>query len=165
MDSNSILISFSQIALGLAGFSSVLVALSGSQNQWTPIDLFRIKNMLFVSLLTTFVSLFKILLTFFAIEKNNKWYISLTTLATLSTIAIIFSYLSYLKLSLLDREEIGKKLYLSLVFIMVIFSCMELVVASIYIDQAPGMFFLGIILNLLVCVVWLLRFMFSRHVA
>jgi hypothetical protein len=162
MDSNSIFIAFSQIALGLAGFSSILVALSGSHNRWVPIDSFRIKSMLSTSLMATFVSLVPILLTFFAIEEKNKWYISLTILAIMNLIGCTFAFLGYRKLSPLDREALNKKIFLSGLSIIFVFCFIQLVVASIYLDQAPGIFFLGLILDLLVCVIFVVRFLFSR---
>jgi len=41
IDVGSALLTFAQVAIGLAGFSAILVALSGKPHQWTPVDAFR----------------------------------------------------------------------------------------------------------------------------
>ena len=46
MDIANTLLSFSQVAIGLAGFAAILIALSGKPHQWTPVDAFRIRNIL-----------------------------------------------------------------------------------------------------------------------
>jgi hypothetical protein len=141
MDSNSILISFSQIALGFAGFASIYIALSGNYTQRVAINSFGIKSMLATSLPASFMPLVPILLTFFAIEENNKWYISLITLAIAYLIIGLYQYLSYRKLSRFDQKKLRKGFFLYVLLFMFICACVQFFVAFIYLDQAPGMFF------------------------
>jgi len=69
IDSSDVLLAYSQLALGLAGFSAILVALSGSPSQWTPVDEFLLKNMLAFSFAGVFLALTPVLLSFLCVTQ------------------------------------------------------------------------------------------------
>jgi len=71
-DIASTLLTFSQVAIGLAGFSAILVALSGKPHQWTAVDAFRIRNILAFSFESVFLSLVPFVLTFFSLRSGRS---------------------------------------------------------------------------------------------
>jgi len=73
MDIATALLTLSQIALGLAGFSSVLVALSGKPEGWLPIDSFRIVAMLWTSFIALFLSLAPFVLHVLGVGATVIW--------------------------------------------------------------------------------------------
>jgi hypothetical protein len=148
--------------LGLAGFSSVLVALRGPTNQWISIDLFRIKSMLGASFGVTVISLFPILLAFFAIDEETKWQMSLIILAIVFLLVSLIIYFSYKKLPLIDKNVVTPKAIWTVLLIMLIFAVIALVVAFTYINIASGVFFLGLLLTLGIAVFLVIRFIFVR---
>ncbi|PKI17568.1 hypothetical protein [Colwellia sp. 12G3] len=148
--------------MGLAGFSSVLVALRGPTNQWIAIDLFRIKGMLGASFAVTFISLFPILLAFFAIDEETKWQMSLIMTAIVLLSASLFVYFSYKKLPLIDKNVVSPKAVWTILLIMFTFAVIALIAAFSYINIASGVFFLGLLLVLGIAVFLVVRFIFVR---
>jgi hypothetical protein len=71
LDIAEALLTLSQVAVGLAGFSSVLVALGGEPNKWAPIDAFRIVAMLSSSFGALFLSLVPFVLHFVGIGEST----------------------------------------------------------------------------------------------
>jgi hypothetical protein len=57
IDVANALLTLAQVAIGLVGFSAILVALSGKPHQWTPVDAFRIRNILAFTFQSVFLSL------------------------------------------------------------------------------------------------------------
>ena len=68
IDVANALLTFAQLAIGLAGFSAILVALSGKPHQWTPVDAFRIRNILAFTFQSVFLSLVPFVLAFFSLR-------------------------------------------------------------------------------------------------
>jgi len=102
MDIGNALLTFSQLALGLAGFSAILVALSGRPHLWTPVDSFRIKNMLTFAFEAVFLSLVPFMLAFFAISESVLWRISLVVLAAATsggTLLVLGRFSRYLEVN------------------------------------------------------------------
>src|SRR5580700_4892275 len=81
IDVASALLTFAQVAIGLAGFAAILIALSGKPHQWTPVDAFRIRNILAFSFQSVFLSLVPFVLTFFSLREARVWQVSLLILA------------------------------------------------------------------------------------
>jgi hypothetical protein len=76
IDLENALLTVAQIAVGLAGFSAILVALSGKPQQWTPVDAFRIRNILAFSFQSVFLALVPFVLASFSLPKSTVWKLS-----------------------------------------------------------------------------------------
>ncbi|OUS29086.1 hypothetical protein A9Q98_06345 [Thalassotalea sp. 42_200_T64] len=118
--------------------------------------------MLFASFGATFISLFPILLAFFAIDEETKWQMSLIILAIVFLSASLFVYFSYKKLPLIEQNVMSPKVVWGIVLFMLTFTVIALVVAFTYINIASGVFFLGILLALGIAVFLVVRFIFVR---
>jgi drug/metabolite transporter (DMT)-like permease len=81
IDVATALLTLAQVAIGLAGFSAILVALSGKPHQWTPVDAFRIRNILALSFQSVFLSLIPFVLAFFSLPESTVWKVSLLIIA------------------------------------------------------------------------------------
>jgi hypothetical protein len=91
IDVANALLTFAQVAIGLAGFSAILVALSGKPDQWTPVDAFRIRNILAFTFQSVFLSLMPFVLAFLSLPESNVWQVSLLILAiaTLGSVLLV----------------------------------------------------------------------------
>ena len=162
MDIGSALLTFSQLALGLAGFSAILVALSGKPHLWTPVDSFRIKNMLTFSFEAVFLSLVPSALAFFAIPEPVLWRISLLVLAASTSGGTLLVLGRYGRLSQSERAVLGPLLVYGNVAILYAASLFEVVAALGIVGTAPGVFFTGLLVLLGVAVFLVVRFLFAR---
>lgn len=118
--------------------------------------------MLGASFGVTFISLFPILLAFFAIDEETKWQMSLIILAIVFLLVSLIIYFSYKKLPLIDKNVVTPKAIWTVLLIMLIFAVIALVVAFTYINIASGVFFLGLLLTLGIAVFLVIRFIFVR---
>lgn len=95
------LLTVAQVAIGLAGFSAILVALSGKPHQWTPVDAFRIRNILAFSFQSVFLSLVPFVLAFFSLPESTVWKVSpvIIALATFADVLLVLSGVYFLSRS------------------------------------------------------------------
>ena len=162
MDIGNALLTFSQLALGLAGFSAILVALSGRPDLWTPVDSFRIKNMLTFAFEAVFLSLVPFVLAFFAISESVLWRISLVVLAAATSGGTLLVLGRFSRLSRSERAVLRPSLVYGNVAILCAASLFEVVAALGIVGTAPGVFFTGLLLLLGVAVFLVVRFLFAR---
>ena len=162
MDIGNALLTFSQLALGLAGFSAILVALSGKPHLWTPVDSFRIKNMLTFSFEAVFLSLVPFVLAFFAIPESVLWRISLVVLAASTSGGTLLVLGRYSQLSQSERAVLRPLLVYRSVAILCAASLFEVVAALGIVDAEPGVFFTGLLVLLGMAVFLVVRFLFVR---
>jgi hypothetical protein len=162
IDIGSALLTFSTVAIGLAGFSTILVALSGKPHQWTPVDAFRIRNILSFSFQSVFLSLVPFLLAFFSLPEPTVWRVSLLTLATATLGSVLLTLRGVYRLSPSERAVLNAVVVSSVTVTLCAMAAVELLATSGIVGPAPGVFFLGLVVLLGVSAVLVARFLFAR---
>ena len=162
IDVANALLALAQIAIGLAGFSSILVALSGKPHQWTPVDAFRIRNILAFSFQSVFLSLTPFVLAFFSLPESTVWTVSLLILAiaTLGNVLLVLS--GVYRLSSSERAVLKTAVVSAVTAVLCTMAALELVAAFGIVRPAPGVFFLGLVVLLGISTVLVARFLFAR---
>jgi hypothetical protein len=162
MDVANALLTFAQVAIGLAGFSAILVALSGKPHQWTPVDAFRIRNILALSFQSVFLSLVPFVLAFFSLPEGTVWHASLLILAigTLGGVVLVLS--GVYRLSPSERAVLKARVVSTVVAILCVMAAVELLAAFGIGRPAAAVFFLGLVVLLGVSTVLVARFLFAR---
>jgi hypothetical protein len=155
-------LTFAQVAIGLAGFSAILVALSGKPHQWTPVDAFRIRNILALSFQSVFLSLTPFVLAFFSVPESAVWHVSLLVLV-LGTLAGVLLVLSGVyRLSRSERAVLNAAVVSTVVAILCFMAIVELLAVFGIVRPAAGVFFLGLVVLLGISTVLVARFLFAR---
>ena len=151
-----------QVAVGLAGFATILVALSGKPHQWTPVDAFRIRNILAFSFLSVFLSLIPFVLAFFSLPEATVWKVSLliSAIATSSGVLLVLSGVH--RLTRPERAVLRLLVVTIVTAVLFISAAAELLAAFGLVRPAPGVFFLGVVVLLGVSTVLVTRFLFAR---
>lgn len=151
-----------QVAIGLAGFSAILVALSGKPHQWTPVDAFRIRNILAFTFQSVFLSLIPFVLAFFSLPESTVWKASLLTIATASLADVLLVLTGVYRLSRPERAVLKAMVVSTVTAVLFIMAAVELGAAFNLVRPAPAVFFLGLIVLLGVSTVLVARFLFAR---
>ena len=153
---------FAQVAIGLAGFSAILVALSGKPHQWTPVDAFRIRNILAFTFQSVFLSLIPFVLAFFSLPESTVWQASLLilALATLGGVLLVLS--GVYRLSRPERAVLKAIVVSTVTGTLGIMAAVELLAAFGILRPASGVFFLGLVVLLGVSTALVARFLFAR---
>jgi hypothetical protein len=162
VDIANTLLSFSQVAIGLAGFAAILIALSGKPHQWTPVDAFRIRNILAFSFESVFLSLVPFVLTFFSVREAMVWQLSLWVLALASFGAVVQILVGVYRLSPSNRAVLKYLVICSVAVVLSVMTVIELLAACGVIRPASAVFFLGLVVLLGVSAVLVARFLFAR---
>ena len=162
IDVANALLTLAQVAIGLAGFSAILVALSGKPHQWTPVDAFRIRNILAFSFQSVFLSLVPFGLAFFSLPMSTVWQVSLRIIA-LTTLADVLLVLGGVyRLSRPDRVVLKALVVSWVTGILLAMAAVELLAAYGIVGPPPAVFFLGLVVLLGVSTVLVARFLFAR---
>jgi hypothetical protein len=162
MDIASALLTISQVAVGLAGFATILVALSGKPHQWTPVDAFRIRNILAFSFESVFLSLVPFVLAFFSLPDSSVWRFSLFILA-ITTLAGVLQVLGGVyRLSRPERTVLKTLVVSTVTSVLSAMAAVELLAAFGIVRPASAVFFLGVVVLLGVSAVLVARFLFAR---
>jgi len=162
MDVPSALLALAQVAIGLAGFSAILVALSGKPHLWTRVDAFRIRNILALSFQSVFLSLVPFVLAFFSLPESTVWHASLLILAlgTLGGVVLVLS--GVYRLSPSERAVLKAVVVSTVVAVLCLMAAVELLAAFGIVRPASAVFFLGLVVLLGVSTVLVARFLFAR---
>jgi hypothetical protein len=162
IDVATALLTLAQVAIGLAGFSAILVALSGKPQQWTPVDAFRIRNILALSFQSVFLSLVPFVLAFFSLPESTVWKVSLLiiAIATLGGVLLVLS--GVYRLSRPERAVLNAVVVSTVIAILLTTAAVELLAAFAIVRPAPAVFFLGLVVLLGVSTVLVARFLFAR---
>jgi hypothetical protein len=162
IDVASALLTVAQVAVGLAGFATILVALSGKPHLWTPVDAFRIRNILAFSFQSIFLSLVPFLLAFFSVPESTVWRVSplILAIATFGDVLLVLS--GVYRLSRPERAVLKAAVVSSVAVILFAMGTAELLAAFAIIGPAAGVFFLGLIVLLGVSTALVARFLFAR---
>ena len=162
IDVASALLTLAQVAIGLAGFSAILVALSGKPHQWTPVDAFRIRNILAFSFQSVFLSLIPFVLAFFSLPESTVWKVSLLIIAIASLGNVLLVLSGVYRLSRPERAVLKAVVVSTVTAILFTMAAVELLAAFGIVRPAPGVFFLGLVVLLGVSTVLVARFLFAR---
>jgi hypothetical protein len=155
-------LTLAEVAIGLAGFSAILVALSGKPHQWTPVDAFRIRNILALSFQSVFLSLIPFVLAFFSLPESAVWKCSLLiiAIATFGNVLLILS--GVYRLSRAERAVLKTVVVSTVTAILFAMAAVELLAAFGIVRPARGVFFLGLVVLLGISTVLVARFLFAR---
>jgi hypothetical protein len=156
------LLTFAQVAIGLAGFSAILVALSGKPHQWTPVDAFRIRNILAFSFQSVFLSLVPFVLAFFSLPQSTVWRVSLLILAIATLGGVLLVVSGVYRLSPPERAVLNAVVVSTVIAILCFMAAVELLAAFGIVHRASGVFFLGLVVLLGISTALVARFLFAR---
>jgi hypothetical protein len=162
IDIANTLLTFSQVAIGLAGFAAILIALSGKPHQWTPVDAFRIRNILAFSFQSVFLSLVPFVLTFFSLREARVWQVSLLILAAATLGGVLQVLSGVYRLSRAQRAILKALVVSSVTIVLAVMAVIELLAAFGIVHPASAVFFLGLVVLLGVSAVLVARFLFAR---
>lgn len=162
IDVANALLTLAQVAIGLAGFSAILVALSGKPHQWTPVDAFRIRNILAFSFQSVFLSLVPFALAFFSLPESKVWKVSLLIVALASLANVLLVLGGVYRMTRAERAVLNALVVSAVIAILVGTAAVELLAAFGAVRPAPGVFFLGVLVLLGISTVLVARFLFAR---
>jgi hypothetical protein len=162
VDIATTLLTFSQVAIGLAGFAAILIALSGKPHQWTPVDAFRIRNILAFSFESVFLSLVPFVLTFFSVREAAVWHVSLLVLALATLGGVVQILYGVYRLTPSQRAVLKTLVISTVTVVLLLMSAVEFVATCGGLGPAPAVFFLGLLVLLGVSTVLVARFLFAR---
>jgi hypothetical protein len=165
MEITEALLAVAQIALGLAGFSAVLVALSGEPNRWTPLDSFRITGMLTLSFGALFLSLAPLVLGFFSVSESVLWRVSAALLALFNFGGGMTTFGRFRRLSLSDRMALNPSLVYANQVVLSLLALLQVAAAAGFVGATPGVVFLGLVALLGFAAFMVVRFLFARPAA
>ena len=162
IDVASALLTVAQVAIGVAGFSAILVALSGKPHQWTSVDAFRIRNILAFSFQSVFLSLVPFVLAFFSLPEPSVWKVSLLILALATLAGVVLVLAGVYRLSPSERAVLKALVVATVVAVLCLMAAVELLAAFGIVRPASAVFFLGLLVLLGVSTVLVARFLFAR---
>jgi hypothetical protein len=162
MDIANALLTLAQVAIGLAGFATILVALSGKPHQWTPVDAFRIRNILAFSFQSVFLSLVPFVLAFFSLPEPAVWRVSLLVIAITTLAGVLLVLSGVYRLPRHERAVLNAAVVSTVTAVLFAAAVGELLGAFGILRPAPGVFFLGLVVLLGVSTVLVARFLFAR---
>jgi acyl-homoserine lactone acylase PvdQ len=162
MDISEALLTIAQIALGLAGFSAVLVALSGEPSRWTPLDSFRITGMLALSFGALFLSLIPFVLGSFSVSESTIWRISAGVTGFFMFGAGTMAHRRFRRLSPPDRAALNPKLAYANQVALSSLGLLAVASAAGLVGASAGVFFLGLVALLAFAAYMVVRFLIVR---
>ena len=162
IDIANALLTLAQVAIGLAGFSAILVALSGKPHQWTPVDAFRIRNILAFSFQSVFLSLVPFVLAFFSLPEPTVWKVSLLILALATLAGVLLVLHGVYRLSPAERAVLNALVVSTVIAVLCVMAAVELLAAFAIFRPPSAVFFLGLVVLLGISTVLMARFLFAR---
>jgi hypothetical protein len=162
IDVANALLALAQVAIGVAGFSAILVALSGKPHLWTPVDAFRIRNILAFSFQSVFLSLVPFVLAFFSLPEPTVWHVSLLVLVVATVADVLLVLSGVYRLSPSERAVLKALVVSTVVAVLCLTAAVELLAIFSIVRPASAVFFLGLVVLLGVSTVLVARFLFAR---
>lgn len=161
-DIGNALSTYSQLALGLAGFSSVLIALSGKPSSWTRVDSFRITVLLASSFLAVLISLLPPTLALFSISDASLWRISLGVLALATLAIVLLAVYVFRRMPVADRAVLRVALVYGICSLLVVSGLIEAYAGICALPSAAAVFFAGLVVLFAFSIYLIIRFLFAR---
>jgi hypothetical protein len=162
IDVASALLTLAQVAIGVAGFSAILVALSGKPHLWTPVDAFRIRNILALSFQSVFLSLVPFVLALFSLPESTVWKASLLILALATLAGVLLVLSGVYRLSPSERAVLKAVVVATVVAVLFFMAAVELLAVFGVVRPPSAVFFLGLLVLVGVSTVLVARFLFAR---
>ncbi len=162
MDIESALLALAQVAVGLIGFSSVLVALSGEPAKWSALDSFRIRGMPGNSMGLLLLSVIPFLLSFLGTADSLVWRCSAGLVAAFLAIGMLANLRGYLRLSESYRAATRPPFVWSIFLVALLVLVAETAAALGFLEPAEGVYFLGLFFMLALSSYLIARFLFAR---
>jgi len=162
VDVGSALSTYSQVAIGLAGFASILIALSGKPSSWTRIDSFRITNVLGSSFLAVLISMLPPTLALIGMSDPVLWKVCLTVLASATASIVVLALSFYHRLPRADRAVLRPRLVFMNCAILAASALVEAAAALHGGAPDPGVFFAGLVVLMYFSIYVVIRFLFAR---
>ena len=138
------------------------MALSGKPHQWTPVDAFRIRNILAFTFQSVFLALIPFVLAFFSLSESTVWRISLLILAAASLAGVLLVLIGVYRLARAERAILNAAVVSAVIGTLTAMAAVELVASFGFVGPASGVFFLGLVVLLGVSTVLVARFLFAR---
>jgi hypothetical protein len=167
MDKFDALILVAELALGISGFSGVVVALGTSLGNWPEVDRLRLAALLAAGVGALFLVLIALLLIMLGIDADRVWRIS-SILMSVHGIGVMFTIVP--RAWAITRTTTGMKSpYSVAVFIPIVITlCINIIVqlmnATGILNGDPfGIFFAGLVILLLISGAQFLRLLFVRR--
>jgi hypothetical protein len=162
MDISDALLNMAQVAVGLIGFSSVLIALSGEPDNWSSLDRFRITGLLGSSVCLLLVSWLPFVLIFLGVEEVVAWRSSAGILSLCLSAGLIANLRNYRRLPDAHRRATRPVLVCTM-YVLGSLVLITTTAAALGMLAAPeGAFFLGLFFCLLLSTYLIVRFLFAR---
>ena len=165
MNAVEVLSTLAQIALGLAGFSAVLIALSGEPSRWTAVDSFRITGMLAYSFGALFLSLIPFVLGSFSIPESTAWRVASGFAGFFLLGGSALALRRFRRLSTQDRVALGSRTAYANQGVLSLIGLLELGAAVGLVKPSAGFFILGLVVLLGFAAYIVARFLFARPAA
>jgi hypothetical protein len=162
IDVASALLTLAQVAIGVAGFSAILVALSGKPHLWTPVDAFRIRNILALSFQSVFLALVPFVLALFSLPESTVWKVSLLILALGTSGGVLLVLSGVYRLSASERAVLKAAVVSTVVAVLIFMAAVELLAVFGVVRPPAAVFFLGLLVLVGVSTVLVARFLFAR---
>jgi hypothetical protein len=162
MDISDALLTMAQVAVGLIGFSSVLIALSGEPNHWSSLDRYRITGLLGSSVCLLLVSWLPFVLTFFGVEDDVAWRSSAGIFSICLAAGMIGNLRNYRRLPEEHRRATRPVLVVSIYVLGSLVLIITTAAALGLLAEPRGAFFLGLFFCLLLSTYLIVRFLFAR---
>jgi asparagine N-glycosylation enzyme membrane subunit Stt3 len=162
MDVLSVVLTVGEIALGLAGFSAVLVALSGQPSRWSALDSFRISGMLGASLTALLLSLLPAVVRFLGVLPSVAWRASAGIAAIVLIASAAIAARLFWRLPPTDRTTVRPTLFWSIQTTMSAVAAALAAAATGLLGHAEGVYLLGLYCLLVIASYVIVRFLFAR---
>jgi len=155
-----VFLTLADFSIALAGFTSVVIVFVQQGERWRDVDAFRIRNALFLSIASAFLSFFPFLFQLLHFSEKNIWancsYLFIMAVFTFWVIQIN----RYKKLSIEDKELIPMKVIIMVST--VLFTAIILQIVNVLIYCEPGLYMLSILLLLFLSFFAFVRSIFYR---
>jgi hypothetical protein len=167
MDQYDALILVAELALGISGFSGVVVALGTSLGDWPEVDRLRLAALLAAGIGALFLVLIALLLIMLDVDGDRVWRIS-SILMSAHGLGVMFTIVP--RAWAITRDTSGMKspysvaVFIPVVFMLCINIVVQLVNATGILNRDPfGIFFAGLVILLLISGVQFLRLLFVKR--
>jgi hypothetical protein len=155
-----LLLAISQIAVTLAGFSGLVVAIRGAPpTAWHPRDIWSLSWMFGTSLGALFMALLPLLLASFALRDGLLWTLADLVMAAFMLLFALAMALSGQRLTRLGHPPRVRYFPMGATFVLLVCGCLTGLGAAVLRELRIGFFVLGLIACLLVSTLSLVVFL------
>jgi hypothetical protein len=146
MDPNEALLTTSELALGLAGFTGIIGAFHARSGPWIPADAWRLASLLSVSLGVLFLSLIPLALANFPLSSETSWRISSFLMALFTAVLFLAIGLRMRRLDA-DSKQVLNRGTVALVLIGSLLNAIAQLLnsAGVFVNMTFAVYFAGLV--------------------